>query len=332
MFGDTIALCGHCRDRVPARHEIRDGEVFLVKECPVCGRSETRISSDAAAWRRKRELWGYQAPAAGGCHLHCDVCRVDHEPRVVLVEMTNRCNMNCPVCIATVQSVGFDYHLPRAYFEKIFEALGRQNPKPFVEFYGGEPTLRADLIDLIRLARKYKLKVRVVTNGLKLADEEYCRSLCEINVSFRFGFDGRHPEIYRRLRGTTNVYEPKLRALANLNRYSRRKSAILCCLGLNVNDRHVGDLFDLCHEYRDTIDQIGFIPLKEDWHTGPTPADRQTTPEDAERAVKAAVPEGRTDFIPRGSSTASTERDRSSARRHAPRTSCSPAPIPTANP
>ena len=125
MFGDTLALCADCRARVPARHEVRDGKIFLVKDCPTCGRNEALVSTDAVAWQKKRQIWGYDPNEAKECRLHCDACGSDHAPQVVLVEMTNRCNMNCPVCIATVQSVGFDYHPPLAYFDKLFKALAQ---------------------------------------------------------------------------------------------------------------------------------------------------------------------------------------------------------------
>jgi len=300
MLDNTTALCGHCRNRVPAGHEVRDGSVYLVKDCPTCGRTETRISSDAVAWQRKRDIWGYDGQKEKGCQLHCNSCQTNHEPMVILVEVTNRCNMDCPICIASIQSVGFDYHPPIEYFKKLFESMSKLDPKPFVELYGGEPTLRSDLIDIVRLARKNDLKVRVVTNGLKMADEEYMKMLCQYKVPLRIGFDGRDPEIYQKLRGTTHVYEPKLKGLENLKKFSKRKHAILCCLGRKVNDQHVGDMFDMCHEYRDVIEQIGFIPLKEDWHTGPEGNDRQTTPEDAERAIKDGVADGNVDFIPAG--------------------------------
>jgi uncharacterized radical SAM superfamily Fe-S cluster-containing enzyme len=301
MYGKTMALCGVCRKQVPAKHETREGKVFLVKECPTCGRNETMASSDLSAWERKREIWGYQGEEEKACNLHCDSCRTDHTPSVVLIETTNRCNMNCPICIASVQSVGFDYNPPLAYFQKIFESLSRLTPRPYVELYGGEPTVRDDLLEIVALARKNDLKVRIVTNGLKLADEEYCRKICEARVPLRFSFDGRDPEIYQKMRGDAGVYQIKLKALANLKKYGRRKHAILTCLGKNVNSKHVTDLFDVCHEYRGVFEQIGFIPLKEDWNTGSDRVDhQQATPEDVEQSIKNGVVDGKVDFISAG--------------------------------
>ena len=62
--------------------------------------------------------------------------------------------------------MGFDFNPPLAYFEKIFQALARLEPRPTVQLIGGEPTVRNDLLDIIRLGNRYGLRASVVTNGL----------------------------------------------------------------------------------------------------------------------------------------------------------------------
>jgi len=61
MEQTRLALCQKCRERVPAHHEIRDGKVYLCKDCTVCGRTEFLLSSDAVSWQRKRDIWNYDA-------------------------------------------------------------------------------------------------------------------------------------------------------------------------------------------------------------------------------------------------------------------------------
>ena len=62
---------------------------------------------------------------------------------------------------------------------------------------------------------------------MRLADEEYCKKLCEARVPTRFGFDGRSADIYEQLRNNRWAYEKKMKALENLKKYSRRKHAII---------------------------------------------------------------------------------------------------------
>ena len=65
--------------------------------------------------------------------------------------------MQCPMCIASVQ-IGTEYHPPLEYFDKIFKKLATFKTKPFVELYGGEPTVRDDLLEIIKMARSYGLR------------------------------------------------------------------------------------------------------------------------------------------------------------------------------
>jgi MoaA/NifB/PqqE/SkfB family radical SAM enzyme len=293
-------FCAQCRAIVPARHVVRDRRVFLRKECPDCGATESLLSSDVTAWQRKRDIWRYQPPEQTPCTLQCHRCGIDHDPTIVFVDVTNRCNMNCPICIANVRGMGFEFHPPLAYFEKIYEALGRLETKPTVELFGGEPTLRDDLLEIIAIGRRHGVKSRVVTNGLKLADEDYCKRLCEAGVRFRLALDGRHPDIYRRLRRAPAAYEKKLKALANLKRFSRRKNALLCCAARGINDAYIGDLIECCHENQGVIDSLGLLPLAETWDPDTFETDLQTSREDVEQMVMASVPGGKVEFVPVG--------------------------------
>jgi len=146
MASNNLGICGQCRQRVPAEFVLRDGKVYLRKQCPSCGTSESLVSNNATAWQGKRDLWHYDRDSHGSCSLHCDRCHTDHKPTIVFVDVTNRCNMNCPICIANIHSMGFDFHPPLAYFEKVFREIGTYDPAPMVQLFGGDPTVRHDLV------------------------------------------------------------------------------------------------------------------------------------------------------------------------------------------
>ena len=115
------------------------------------------------------------------------------------------------------------------YFDKVFAAVARMRPRPVVNLFGGEPTVRDDMFEIIELGRTHGVDTQITTNGLRLADENYCRKLCEANVGLRLSFDGRQREIYERLRNNGGVLDKKMKALANLKKYSRRKHTIIAC-------------------------------------------------------------------------------------------------------
>ena len=178
----NYGVCDPCRKRVPAEHVVRDGKVFLRKRCPDCGPNEALVSTDAPRWQRKREICHYDPDRPINCSLRCESCARDHHPRMVFLDVTNRCNMNCPICIANIPGMGFEFNPPLSYFEKVLDGLARMVPKPLVQLFGGEPTVRQDLFEIIEIARSKGLDVRIVTNGIKLADEEYCKRICDARV------------------------------------------------------------------------------------------------------------------------------------------------------
>jgi hypothetical protein len=294
----NVGLCNTCRARVPAEFFTRDGQTWIRKTCPACGATESLVSSDAAAWQAKRDLWSYVPTDPQHCTLNCDCCQVDHKPNMVFLDVTNRCNMNCPICIATIRGMGFDFNPPMAYFDKIFAALAKMDPQPVIQLFGGEPTVRSDLLEIIQIARKHGLRPHVTTNGVRLADEDYCRTLCEANVQMRFAFDGPQPEIYERLRNNRAAGPKKLKALENLKKYSRRRQTIISCAAWGINDKYIGDLLQYCHDNRDLISDIGIIPLTENWDEGTFDAASHTTMEDVEKMVQQAI-EG-VEFVPAG--------------------------------
>jgi len=300
MASGNLGVCERCRQRMPATHVVRDGKVYLRKDCPACGPTEALVSSNAAAWRRKRELCEFDADAPGACSLDCASCGHEHHQRTVFLDVTNRCNMNCPICLVNIPGMGFEFNPPLAYFRKVLAALAELDPKPTVELFGGEPTLREDLFDIVALCREFGLKPRIFTNGLRLADEGYCRRLCDAKVPLVISFDGRDPEIYRKLRRNGDSYARKLRALENLKKHARRKNTILCCVARHINDRHMADLVQFCHENQDVVSSLHLIPLTEAWEEGAFAADVTTTLDDVEQIMSDAFPGEGVEFVPAG--------------------------------
>ena len=300
-IGTNYGLCGVCRRSVPAEHVVREEKVYLKKICDSCGTNESLVSSSAKRWRKKREICHYDESQPISCGLECDSCDHEHEPRMVFIDVTNRCNMKCPICIANVSSMGFEFNSPLEYFDELFRDLSSIIPEQAaINLFGGEPTVRDDLFDIIELGRRHDLDIRIVTNGLRLADEDYCRRLCDARVPLLFAFDGLDPSIYERMRKNQGAYAKKRQALENLKKYSTKKHTIMCCIARNINDEHMRALIDFSHENRDFIKCVHLIPLTETWEEGEFEHDVSTTIEDAEEIIDRAFPEETVEFVPFG--------------------------------
>ncbi len=298
----NYGLCEKCRKRVPARHVTRDGKAYITKDCPECGTTIALVSSDAPIWQQKRELCRFDPATAPACDLSCTTCtrRGEHHPRMLFVDVTNRCNMNCPICIANIPSMGFKFDPPLSYFDKVLDGIALMQPVPEVLLFGGEPTVRNDLLEIIRMAQGKRLQVGLVTNGIRLADEDYCRTLCESGVRVLISFDGRSPEIYTRMRKDPTAYDKKLKALENLKKHSKRRYTIMACVGRKINDKYMRDLIDFCHDSNGVFAKLHLIPLTETWKEGEFEADVSTTIEDVEQIIGEAFPGEPVEFVPLG--------------------------------
>ncbi len=308
MSDKNRAFCNKCGELVPAGPVSRDGAVYLHKECRDCGPTETLISSSADIYFHKRELdQGYDYV---GCGVQCIECPNANTPNIVFVDLTNRCNLNCLCCIANIPSMGFRFDPPREYFERVFEHLGKMEPPPSVQLFGGEPTVRDDLFDLIALARENGLHARVVTNGLKLADPDYCRRLVDTRATILLSFDGLNPETYRVLRGDASMLDKKLKALENLGQTRKPKVVIMSLVAKGLNDTYIAEMIQKVHDEWPFVRSIQFIPLTHTWDSDALDYEpERITPDDVEIIIDQAFPGQEVEFIPAGSLEFTTIRE-----------------------
>jgi 7,8-dihydro-6-hydroxymethylpterin dimethyltransferase len=300
----NASICNGCKTLVPSSRVERDGKVYLVKDCPACGPNETLISNSAVRSQAKRELDVHVQHAYEGCNLKCQMCGRHNNPKFTFLNITNRCNLNCPICFDNVPGLGFEFEPPMEYIESAFRQFAAMPRPPIVCLFGGEPTMRDDLFDIIALARSYRLRTRVFTNGLKLADEDYCRRLLQTRAELMFSFDGNHPNTYKQLRGTTEALELKRRALDNIAKnakFLRSKITLNVVLAKDLNASEMNEILALCHERRDIIGTTFLMPLVHTWDNAKWDYDppRMTT-EDVEELVEKALPGHNLEFLPLG--------------------------------
>lgn len=291
-------LCNQCHALVPARREQRENLIYLIKECPSCGDTETLISTDARRYYEKHKL-----DIRGGsrdCELQCLQCR-HNNPNIIFLDITNRCNLNCPICINNTPSMGFVFDPPIEYFDKLFKHFAQINPKPSVQLFGGEPTVRKDLFEIIKLARGYGLPTRVTTKGIKLADEDYCRELIQTHATILIAYDGENEDVYTHFRGNSAMLAQKRKALDNIEKIGKAKVVVMSLVARGFNDDSLPDVFQFCHERRNTIRGLYLMPLAETFNTVKMNIETERiTTEDIEKIFNDAFPNDAIDFIPAG--------------------------------
>ena len=190
----------------------RSGTVYLEKSCADHGSWQVPVWCGEPAyeqWQRPKEPSRPElcyAPVKDGCPFDCGLCAEHRQyPCSVLLEVTKRCSLGCPVCFAAVgEGVGAgsdpDLATIDGWYDRVMAAAGPCN----IQLSGGEPTQRDDLPEIIALGRRKGFNfIQVNSNGLRLAEEAgYARTLAEGGLSTVFlQFDATNDMVYSKLRG-----------------------------------------------------------------------------------------------------------------------------------
>ncbi|UWG98521.1 DUF5714 domain-containing protein [Dehalobacter sp. DCM] len=212
----TESICPVCLNKIPAKHVSSNRDIYMHKTCPQHGDFSTIIwrgceKLNFQSWKKEKLHSNPQVcmtEAKDGCPFDCGLCAKHlQQTCCVVLEVTERCNLNCTYCYAESNKASAD-----PSWEKIKEWLEflANRGKPFIHISGGEPTVRSDLPEIIRLANHLGFPyIQLNTNGLRLAQEpQYARKLKEAGLSSVFmQFDGTRDEIYQQLRGRSLLAE-----------------------------------------------------------------------------------------------------------------------------
>ena len=208
----TESVCPTCLKAVPAEVVSRGDTVFLEKTCAGHGSWSVPLWRGAPAyeaWQRPKEpaqLEVCYAPVKDGCPFDCGLCAEHRQyPCSVLLEVTQRCTLGCPVCFADSTAENMtesdpDIATVSGWYDRVMTAAGPCN----IQLSGGEPTLRNDLPELIALGKSKGFPfIQLNSNGLRLAEEaDYAKSLAEAGLTTVFlQFDGTNDQIHTALRG-----------------------------------------------------------------------------------------------------------------------------------
>lgn len=214
VFARTKSVCPVCLRTIDAEKAVAgDGFVHLIKTCPEHGFFDTLIWEGSAD---EYLAWGGACPgdeADDGCPNNCGLC-AEHKSEgcCVLLELTRRCNLRCPVCFA---SAGGEGDLGLDEIARLYDMLMARGGPFNIQLSGGEPTMRDDLPEIVRLGQERGFTFfQLNTNGLRLASEAgYAAKLHAVGVSCAFlQFDGLRPGTYETLRGR-DILAEKLRAI-----------------------------------------------------------------------------------------------------------------------
>jgi uncharacterized radical SAM superfamily Fe-S cluster-containing enzyme len=234
FFKMTMSTCPECLKVLPAQVVFQDNHVYFLKHCPAHGSSQAMVSEDAEYYRN---AFNYAQPGTKpqhfstaikhGCPTDCGLCP-SHQQHTCLpiVEITDHCNLDCPVCIVDNQ---YSNHMSRDDFKKIVDGLIRhEGTLETITLSGGEPTSHPEFWTSWTRHAPEVGRVSVVTNGIAIArSREFAEKLKEKNVYVILQLDGFDDEIQRAIRGVP-LMEVKHKALAHWPSSTSRRRSPTC--------------------------------------------------------------------------------------------------------
>lgn len=267
------SICPECMEIIKATLYPEGGKVWIKKSCIEHGEFKDIFYGNVDLYYKCEDFWfgdgkGVENPPitkATICPNQCGLCNMHtSHSGLPIMDLTNRCNLTCPVCFANANAAGYLYEPSYDEVVKMLECLMNQKPvrADRVQFSGGEPTVRPDFLDIVRKAKEMGFYyIQVNTNGIKMADLEFAQAAREAGVqNLYLQFDGLTDEVYQKTRGRKSLLEYKLQTIENARKV-KMDVILVPTLVKGFNNDQVGEIVKFAVKNYDVISGIAFQPV-----------------------------------------------------------------------
>jgi 7,8-dihydro-6-hydroxymethylpterin dimethyltransferase len=264
---DVSTLINEKVGEIKAQIIERDGQIWMIKDCPQHGHFEDLMAIDANFLKHIEANFpgrDIQAHNDEKLHNHGSSTIKYGRGAVLTVDLTNRCNMMCDPCFMDANQVGFVHELSMEEVKEILDNAISIKPRRqmSVQYSGGEPTLSPHFLEAVRYARKVGYNsVQAATNGIEFAkSKEFCRQAAEAGLRFVYlQFDGIGNDANSH-RQVGNLFDVKLRAINNLHE-AGVDIVLVTTLVNGINNDQVGSIVRFALDNPKKISFVSFQPV-----------------------------------------------------------------------
>jgi radical SAM protein with 4Fe4S-binding SPASM domain len=154
--------------------------------------------------------------------------------------LTDRCNQRCIHCAADLANQGARPELSTEEWIQIIEnvegSLRKRGRRGVYIWFGGDPTMRSDLRQLIKYCGDHGYYNAISTNGI-LFDDDMAKFCAENKMSHVFiSFDSVSPEKAARIRGVPKAYELAEKAIKASVKYGHFTLCTTTAMKQNIDE------------------------------------------------------------------------------------------------
>jgi uncharacterized radical SAM superfamily Fe-S cluster-containing enzyme len=276
----TISVCPECLKQIPAQIVVEKNMVLMKKTCEKHGEFMDKLSDDVDFYKWTNS-YVYQfgcrvddtaptniekAKTSKNCPLDCGMCEKHKSaPNFMICDITNRCNLNCPICFANSNKQGRIVEYSYEQVVRIMEHFAKQRPyqAALAQFSGGEPTLHPRILDIVKAAKDIGFPHRMInTNGIRIAkDKSFLQALKDVDCgAIYLSFDGLMPETYKKIRGL-DLTKIKQKVIQNCREVGYEGVMLVVTVCKGINDMEVGNILNFGRDNNDVVAGIVFQPV-----------------------------------------------------------------------
>ena len=258
------AFCPHCHDEEPNRPLEKverlsgylseaEGQVWLVRGCPVHGKVVTHYDEDA-------EILAYLEQWTAPTKVHIPDSPGNYEPLpaaymrglgemqtqhtcILLEDINENCNLRCPTCYADSMPELTGVASVEDVMANIDQRLDREGGRiDVLMISGGEPTIHPRFIEILEQAlQRNVVRILVNTNGVTLSRNDELLSFMHDNrdrVEVYLQFDGfkKETHLHHRAADLRSIKERTLDRLSQAGVFT----TLTMTAALGVNDDEIG--------------------------------------------------------------------------------------------
>lgn len=179
------------------------------------------------------------------------------------VDLTNRCDMTCPVCFANANAAGYVCEPDLVDVRRMLQDLCDMKPVPakVVQFAGGEPTIHPQFFKICEMAKEMGFwHIQVASNGKNLSNYEFAKKAKDAGLhTVYLQFDGVTDDVQFKTRAE-KIMDTKRKVVENARKVGLRV-VLVPVLVKGVNDHQVGDIIRFAVQNVDVVVGISFQPV-----------------------------------------------------------------------